>query len=561
MNGFTLPDLVLAVGGIALFLLGVRFASDGLKELAGRNLRIVLSIATRRRLPAMAVGAATTFLLQSSTAATIMLVGLRNVGLLDLSQAAGVALGSYVGSTLIIQLIAFDVGRYGLLGVAAGLALLAAARAGNSGLPLPMRRRVLVGLANVLIGFGLIFYGIPLVRTGLAAAAASPALHDLFIRIGTTWYWFAGGVAIAAVLTVITQSSVATVAIAFGLASDGAISLLGALAFVFGAHAASVVMPLVAGIGSPRRGKQVVLFDALLRACGILVLAPLSAYIVRLAQSLAGPAGPARAVAWEHTILNVGNALIALPFLGVMVVAVARLLPETERIPEGVVRFIDPKFTDPPPIMLEKARKEINRMGSRVADSLVRAMRALDDNDGAALRTVADADDAIDLGCEIVMNYLDRMRGTETTAVAATAAELAQHTRLLFAMKSVELAGDVVSKDIVGLGLNKERLGKDFSVDGSRRLREYLHHVESHFRASIELILTPARDPARRVMEIAADLDAERREIYRAHLEQIQRGVRQAQETSSIYADVLAGLQQIARYGAEIAETMVEHRV
>ena len=473
-----------------------------------------------------------------------MLVGLRNVGLLDLYQAAGVALGSYIGSTLIIQLIAFDVGRYGLLGVAAGLALLAAAR-----------HRVLVGLANVLIGFGLIFYGIPLVRTGLAPMAASPALHDVFARIGTTWYWFAAGVGAAAMLTVVTQSSVATVAIAFGLATEGAISLLGALAFVFGAHAASVVMPLMAGFGSPRRGKQVVLFDALLRAGGIILLVPLSAYIVRLAEWMAGgPAGPARAVAWEHTIINVANALIALPFLGLLTAAVARLLPDTERIPEGVVRFVDPKLTDPPAIMIEKARKEINRMGSRVADSLERAMQALEDNDGAALRAVALADDAIDLACEIVLNYLGR-----APAAPISPTELAQHTRLLFALKSVELAGDVVSKGIVGLGLKKERLGRDFSVDGTRRLREYLHHVESHFRASIELILTPAPGSARRLIEMANDLDAERREIYRSHLEQVQRGVLLAQETSSIYADVLAALQQIARYGAEIAETMVSN--
>jgi len=169
---------------------------------------------------------------------------------------------------------------------------------------------------------------------------------------------------------------------------------------------------------------------------------------------------------------------------------------------------------------------------------------------------VRESDDAIDLAFRIVSDYLGHMRTAETTP-----AELAHATRLLYAMKSIELAGDVISKDIVGLGLKKERLGVDFSVDGSRRLREYLHHVDATFRSSLELILSPAWEAGRRIMETAADLDVERREIFRAHFEQVQRGVRQAQETSTIYADLLAALQQVARYSAEIAETMTEHRV
>ncbi|HUW33367.1 MAG TPA: Na/Pi cotransporter family protein [Planctomycetota bacterium] len=544
MNGFTFSDIVRAVGGIALFLLGMRFASDGLKGLAGRNLRIVLGLATRRRLPALAVGGGTTFLLQSSTAATIMIAGLVNAGLLDLFQAAAVVAGTCIGSTLIVQLIAFDLGLYALLGVAAGLVILAAT--GN---------RIIRGAANALIGFGLIFYAIGLIRTGLAPLAGSHALSGALAGIGTHWYWFAAGILGAAALSVVTQSSVAVVAIAFGLAREGTIDLLGALAFVFGAHLGAVVMPLLAGIGWPRRGKQVVLFGLLLRTAGVLLFAPLSPYIVKLAGALAG-ADPARAVAWEHTIINVGNALVALPFLGWAVSAVTRLLPERDVLPRGVVKFVDPKFTDPPQIAIEKARKEINRMGLHVADSLVRSVAAVEDNDAAALQSVRESDDAIDLAFSIVSDYLGRMRTAE-----ATPAELAQSTRLLYAMKSVELAGDVVSKDIVGLGLKKERLGVDFSVDGSRRLREYLHHVDAAFRSGLELILSPAWEAGRRIMETAADLDVERREVFHAHFEQVQRGVRQAQETSTIYADLLAALQQVARYSAEIAETMTEHRV
>jgi len=165
MNAFSLADAARAVGGLALFLLGLRQASDGLKALAGGRVKIVLSILTSRRVPAAGAGAAITFLLQSSTASTVMLVGLVNAGLLRLHQAAGVAIGNCIGSTLIVQLIAFDISAYALLGVAGGLLLRALSR-----------HRVGRSASSVLIGFGLLFYGMPLIRAGLEPIQAARPL-------------------------------------------------------------------------------------------------------------------------------------------------------------------------------------------------------------------------------------------------------------------------------------------------------------------------------------------------------------------------------------------------
>jgi len=540
MDFFTLGDAALAVGGMALFLLGVRQASRGLRGLAGGRLKIVLSVVTGRRVPALFAGAVVTFLLQSSTASTVMLVGLCNVGLLTLYQAAGVALGNCIGSTLIVQLIAFDVSRVALLGVAAGLALgaLSKHRAGKS-------------LANALIGFGLLFYGIPLIRTGLAPIRNYPAVENVLFKLGTDPGYFVLGVAAAAVLTVITQSSAVTVAVAFGLARGGVIALTGALPFIFGAHLATFVTPLIAGIGSPRLGKQVVLFDFGMRAAGVLIFAPFSLYIVRLAEAISGTgADPGRVVAWQHTVFNVGNALVVLPLLGVAVAAVQKLLPARERLPAGLIKYIDPKFLDPLPIAIEKARKEVHRMGRRVADDLERSITAVEDNDPAALASVKASDDATDLAYEVVTSYLTRCGGDGPS-------ESKEVTDLLYMLKNIEYAGDIVSKDIVSLGLKKEALGKEFSIEGGQLLRDYLNQVKDNFVEGLCLVLEPQPERARGIMENETKLNARRRAIYEEHLEQIRRGVADARQTSSIYTDLLAALQQITRCAAEIAETVL----
>jgi len=540
MDSFTFGDAALAIGGIALFLLGVRQASKGLSGLAGGRLKIVLSVVTTRRVLALFTGTLVTFLLQSSTASTVMLVGLCNVGLLTLYQAAGVALGNCIGSTLIVQLIAFDVSGFALLGVAAGLALGALAK-----------HRVGKSLANVLIGFGLLFYGIPLIRAGLAPIHNYPAVENVLLNLGTDPGYFLLGIVAAALLTVITQSSAATVAVAFALARGGVITLTGALPFIFGAHLATFVTPLVAAMGSPRLGKQVVLFDFGMRAAGVLIFAPFSLYIVRLAEAISGAgADPARIVAWQHTVFNVANALIVLPLLGVAVAAVQKLLPMRERLPAGLIKYIDPKFLDPLPIALEKARKEVHRMGLRVADNLEGAVTAVEDNDLAALSLVRASDDATDLAYEVVADYL-------TKCSAEGPAESKERTNLLYILKNIEHAGDIVSKDIVSLGLKKESLGKEFSIEGGQLLRDYLGQVRDNFVEGLCLVLEPQPELARGIMENETKLNVRRRAIYEEHLEQIRRGVADAHETSSVYTDLLAALQQITRCAAEIAETVI----
>ncbi|NQT20961.1 MAG: Na/Pi cotransporter family protein [Planctomycetes bacterium] len=540
MDAFTFGDAARAVGGLALFLLGVRQAADGLKGLAGGRLRIVLSIVTSRRLPALFAGTASTFLLQSSTASAVMLAGLCDVGLLSLRQAAGVALGGCLGSTLTVQLIAFDISTFALLGVAAGLALAALAK-----------HRVGRSFAGVLIGFGLIFYGMPLIREGLEPLRNYPALENVLIRLGTNPGYFVLAVLVAALFTVITQSSTATLAVAFGLARDGLITVPGALTFIFGAHLATFVAPLIATSGPARQGKQMVLFVFGARAAGVVVFAPLAVYITRLAQAIAGH-DAARAVAWQHTIFNVANVLLVLPFLGIATAAVQKLLPLRERLPEGAIKYIDPKFPDPPSIAIEKARKEIHRMGLRVADNLLEAVAAVEANDADALRKVADADDVTDVAYEIVSDYLAGFGGEPS-------AESRAGTDLLHMLKDIEYAGDIISKDIVSLGLKKEAMGRDLSIEGGGLLRDYARKVKQNFVDALGLVLEPEAEPAAAIMKNEADLNARRWTMHEKHLEQVRRGVADAHETSAIYTDMLAALQHVTRCAAEIAETVL-HR-
>ena len=533
----------MAVGGLALFMFGLQRASEGLKGLAGGRMRVVMSLLTGRRMLALLSGAGATFLLQSTTAAVIMLVGLTNVGLLTLQQAAGMAVGGLVGSTIIVQVISFDVAQFALFGVALGLLITALSK---------NRRARLAG--SVLTGFGFVFFGIFLIRQGLEPLRNYPQVVSFLGQIGTSPGWFVVGVAMTALFSVVTQSSAATMAVAFGLARAGAIGDVGAMAFIFGAHIATFVTPLLAGLGAPRTGRQLVLFDFAVRLAGLVLFLPFTVYIARGASAIAGP-DPARMVAWGHTIFNVANALVALPFLTLGVKLARRLLPVLEAPPAGVIVFIDPKLNDPAPIALDKAAKEICRLGHRVADDLRMVFDAIQNNDLNRLQIVAQSDDVTDAAYEIVTDYLLHLPD-----IPADSAERDQLRNLLYILKDIEHVGDVVSKDLVHLGSKKESQGREFSIHGSNLMRDYHRRVHENYVSSLSLIGDPNKDKAREMLDNEAKLEVRRRAVYDEHLEQIRRGVKEAQETSSIYTDMLAALQQVTRYAAEIGETVLASR-
>ena len=235
----TAADLVLfsLLGGTALLLYGVRLVGEGLQRAAGTRLRHVLSTLTGNRLKALAVGAGVTAVLQSSSATTVMLVGFASAGLLSLRQTIGVILGADVGTTVTVQLLAFDLLAVSPLIVFVGW------------LMWTIGRGTLRYVGQAVLGFGFLFLGMKLVSDGTAPLASSPLFRDLLAALTSQPLIL---FLVAAVFTALVRSSAAVIGLALSLAASGLMPLSGAIPIIFGANIGTAATALLAAIDSGR---------------------------------------------------------------------------------------------------------------------------------------------------------------------------------------------------------------------------------------------------------------------------------------------------------------------
>jgi phosphate:Na+ symporter len=208
------------VGGLGLFFIGMRFMSEGLQSVAGNRLRRILETLTNNRLVAVLVGLTVTSIIQSSSATTVMTVSFVNAGLMTLRQAIGIVLGANIGTTVTAQIIAFKIHHYALpaIGVGVGLRLFARSARWRS-------------IGEVIMGFGMLFYGLALMKGAMGPLKDSPVVRDLFIKFDGNPLL---GILVGTILTVVMQSSSVTIGITMTLAASGLLSFHGAVALGLG---------------------------------------------------------------------------------------------------------------------------------------------------------------------------------------------------------------------------------------------------------------------------------------------------------------------------------------
>jgi phosphate:Na+ symporter len=327
----SIPDLtptqvvVGLLGGLALFLLGLGQLTDSVQALAGRGLKRWVGRLTSNRFSGAATGASVSAVLQSSSATTVLVVGLVSAGVLSLEQSLGVLLGANVGTTVTAQIVAFDVARIAVVFASGGLALALLAPRG------PLRH---AGAA--LFGLGLVFAGM-----GLMTRSAGPLQgHEAFLEAMTAVAHPLSAVLAGAVFTALVQSSSATVGVVIVLAGRGLVSLEASVALVLGANLGTCVTACIAALGRPRPAVQAALAHLAFNLLGVVVWLPLLgplAELVRQASPGAPPGLPEaervaealpRQVANAHLVFNLGTALLLIGFTSPLARAIRRIVPD-----------------------------------------------------------------------------------------------------------------------------------------------------------------------------------------------------------------------------------------
>lgn len=366
----TLDMIFMIVGGLGIFLLGMKNMSEGMQAVAGNKLRGMINAVTNNRILACGVGTGITCLVQSSSVTTVMVVGMVNAGLMTLVQGIGVILGANIGTTITGWILVLQVGKYGLpiIGLAAFFYLFS-------------KRDSIRFTASIFLGLGMVFYGLQLMKHGFAPLKDAPEFIEWFHRFEpTTYFGVIKCCLVGAVLTAVVQSSSATLGITIGLVFTGVISFHTGAALVLGENIGTTITAYLASIGTNHNAKRAAYAHMLINIIGVLVVTAFFNQYMGLIEGIFGDLAvtgqdekgevglvvAVKAIATTHTIFNVVNAMIFLPLVGVLAKLLYKIVPDVETVEASHLSFLDVRMLDTPAIGIQQSQREIIKMGETV---------------------------------------------------------------------------------------------------------------------------------------------------------------------------------------------------
>ena len=402
------------LGGLGLFLFGMKIMSEGLQKIAGSRMRKILAALTNNRIIGTLVGIAVTAIIQSSSATTVMVVGFVNAGLMSLVQSIGIVLGANIGTTVTAQLIAFKITKYALpaIGIGAGFKLFA-------------RNKKWSYAGEVLLGFGLLFFGLSVMKDAFDPLKTSEEFRQLFMYVGDNHLL---GVLIGAVLTMIVQSSSATIGITIALASTGILSFEASVALILGENIGTTITANLAAIGTNLAARRTALAHFLFNVIGVCYMLVFFKYFLHVvsaitpgdadfviqttdqAARMGGELGDkpfiARHIANTHTLFNIINTIIFLPMVGLLAKLSTLAIRGRDEEIEFHLKYLDNRVLNTPPIALAQARSETRRM-ARVAQEMVdETLLFLQDNDLKRIPGLQKKEDLTDVLQKEITNFL-----------------------------------------------------------------------------------------------------------------------------------------------------------
>lgn len=421
MDNVVVETLFGLLGGLALFLFGMNMMSEGLQKVAGQKMKKILGMLTCNRVVGCIAGALVTAVLQSSSATTVMVIGFVSAGLMTLPQGISVIFGANIGTTMTAQLLAFKISDYIWIIVFVGFIMW-----------FVCKNRTLKYTGQTILAFGLLFVGIETMGDVMKPLASSDVFLNMIEYVKNIP---ALGICVGALMTLVVQSSSATIAVLQNLASqpaaDGVSSVIGikgAIPVLLGDNIGTTITALLACIGQSRDAKRVAVSHATFNVIGALVFVwfvPLLAMWVQFLSPGNEVDVISRQIANAHTTYNIINTLIWLPLLNVMVKIVCFIVPDKGDEDKKMVQ-LDHKIVDQPVFAIKMLREQIEKYLGWVNDELVQLRDMIGAKSTKATASMTEQTTMIENCGEELMNYMVELysAGSLTEAQASEVSEL-----------------------------------------------------------------------------------------------------------------------------------------
>lgn len=531
--------IFLLLGGLGMFLYGMKMMSDGLENVAGDKMRQTLEMLTTNRFAAVGVGAGVTAVIQSSSATTVMVVGFVNAGLMTLLQATGVIMGANIGTTITAQLIAFKLSDIAPLVLFAGMFM-----------TIFVKKRIFSRIGEIVLGFGILFVGLDLMSRSMEPLRSNEGFQALLTNFSNPLL----GILIGAVFTAIIQSSSASVGILQALAAIGLIGLDGAVFVILGQNIGTCITAILAAIGTSTNSKRTAGIHLMFNIIGTLIYLPVLLLFPGIAawvESLS-IGDVSRQIANFHTLFNITVTILLFPFAKHMVKLITKIIKEKhgDEVVEKKLIYLDERIAQTPSIALSQTLKELNRMGKIVYDNFQLSTEAFFKQDEQKVQQISEVEKTIDYLTNQITHYLVEFRGLELSE---------NDLRILGSLHHVVIDLERIGDLAENIGQYTITLADKKGIltpEGQAELKTMSERTLTALRTSLDVF--EHRDE-KRLYEVAAleqEVDDMKKTYTGNHINRLQEKFCDSQ-AGVVFTNMVAALERIADHANNIAKSLV----
>lgn len=523
------------LGGLGLFIYGMKLMGDGLQKAAGEKLKKILESVTRNRVLAILVGTGVTAIIQSSSATTVMTVGFVNAGLMNLYQAAGIIMGANIGTTMTAQLIAFKLTDIAPLILAIGAVFVIFAK--------KKRNR---DIGEIILGFGVLFVGMSMMEHSMKPLSTMDSFRNLILTLGKHPVM---GVLVGLAMTATVQSSSATIGILQALAGINALPLSVALPVLFGDNIGTCATALLASIGTSKNAKRAAFIHLTFNIIGTIIFMSAFKLVLYVVPLFGGDIQ--RQIANAHTLFNVTNTILQAPFIPLLVKYVNWLIPgKDEKEDVMALKYLDTRLLETPSIAVGQVIKEVVRMGRLASDNITHSFESFIKQNEKLISQAGDVEETI--------NFLEREITSFLVSLSRTS--LSEHqseviTSLFHVINDIERIGDHAD-NISELAQYRIDNKLVFSDEAIRELKNMYETVKSAVDSGINALENFDFDSARKVLSIEEKIDAMEKQLRVDHINRLNKGICYP-ASGTIFLDIISNFERVGDHSTNIAEMVL----
>jgi phosphate:Na+ symporter len=552
---FLLSIVFSVIGGLGIFLVGMRFMSDGLQAIAGERLRRMIGVATDNRLMGLLVGLIVTCIVQSSSVTTVMTVGLVNSGFMTFLQSLGVIFGANIGTTITGWILVLNIGKYGLpiLGLASFFYLFS-------------KKEIVRYSGMALMGVGMVFFGLELMKNGFTPLRSSEGFKMWFHAFeATTYFGVIKCVAVGCILTMIVQSSSATLGITMGLAASGVIPFQTAAALVLGENIGTTITSFLATLGATTAAKRSAWGHILFNVIGTSWFIVMFPVVLPLISKIIGHDPNImimkdgeqtypyimQGIATVHSGFNIVNAILFLPFTGALAWLIERFLPDPEKKEISRLAYLDVRMAHAPALGIVQSREQIHVMGEATEKMFGYLLSIMESPDGNVEleEKLFRREQILDQMQKEVVHFLGRLLEGEVTHDVVD--EARGQIRLADEYETMSDYATSVLKGLIKLRRNDITISGEGLEDMKslhKEVADYVHLINEAVRSDNKEIMTRAKTDGEQITRLM-------KQIRKKHLQRLS-DEKVNPLMSVIYMDTLNHYRRMKDHAFNIAEVV-----